>query len=102
MQWWAYLAWGAFGGALVEGLDFGAAIRRIGDWPWNAVKKLRATPYLTAIAVRLIMGGGLALAAGMSGLVSSPLAAVTLGIATPLMVSKLGELTSAEYGRVES
>jgi hypothetical protein len=81
--------WGLFGGALVAGLDFMAVVGRIGDWPWKAPKKLRAGPYVAATLVRLVLSGGLALAAGESGLVSNALSAVTIGVATPLIVEKL-------------
>jgi hypothetical protein len=46
-------------------------------------------PYLAATLVRLALGAGLALAADKSGLVSNPLSAVTIGIATPLVAEKL-------------
>lgn len=81
--------WGLFGGALVAGLDFIAIVGRIGDWPWRARKKLRAGPYLAATLVRLMLGAGLASAASESGLVTNPLSAVIIGIATPLIAEKL-------------
>lgn len=89
MGWVATACWGLFGGALVAGLDFIAVVGRIGDWPWRARKKLRAGPYVAATFVRLLLGAGLALAAGESGLVTSPLSAITVGVATPLIVEKL-------------
>lgn len=89
MSWPEVALWGLFGGALVTGLDFIAVVGRISDWPWRARKKLRAGPYLAATLVRLMLGAGLALAAGKSGLVSNPLSAVTIGIATPLVAEKL-------------
>jgi hypothetical protein len=98
--WAATVLWGLFGGVLVAGLDFIAVVGRIGDWPWRARKKLRAGPYVAATLVRLLLGAGLALAAGQSGLVSNALSAVTIGIATPLIVEKLAragtQLTARE------
>jgi hypothetical protein len=89
MGWLEVTLWGLFGGALVAGLDFIAVVGRIGDWPWRARKKLRAGPYLAATLVRLALSGGLALAAGRSGLVPTALSAVMIGVATPLIVEKL-------------
>lgn len=89
MGWPEVALWGLFGGALVIGLDFIAVVGRIGDWPWKDQKKLRAGPYLAAMLVRLMLGAGLAVAAGKSGLVSNPLSAITIGVATPLFTEKL-------------
>src|SRR4051794_21903137 len=94
--------WGLFGGALVAGLDFVAVVARAGDWPWRARKKLRAGPYLAATAVRLVLGAGLAVAAGQSHLITNALAAVTIGVATPLIVEKLARVgTSLPVGSLE-
>lgn len=79
----------------MAGLDFVAVVTRIGDWPWKARKRLRLGPYLAATAVRILLGAGLALAAGQSGLVSNSLSAVTIGIATPLIVEKLARAGTA-------
>jgi hypothetical protein len=95
------MLWGLFGGALVAGLDFVAVVTRIGDWPWKARKKLRPGPYVVATAVRIALGAGLAVAAGQSGMVTNALAAVTLGIATPLVVEKLARAGSALAGVAE-
>lgn len=87
--WLATALWGLFGGALVAGLDFIAVVGRIGDWPWRARKKLRAGPYVAATLVRLLLGAGLALAAGQSGLASNALSAVMIGVAAPLIIEKI-------------
>jgi hypothetical protein len=87
---WALTAfWGLFGGTLVAGLDFIAVVGRIGDWPWKTRKKLRAGPYVAATLVRLMLGAGLAVAVGQSGLALNALSAVMIGVATPLIVEKL-------------
>ena len=95
MGWYGYVLWGLFGGVLVAGLDFVAVVGRIGDWPWRARKKLRAGPYAAATLVRISLGGGLALAAGQSALITNPVAAIGVGVATPLIVDKLGQAVSA-------
>jgi hypothetical protein len=98
VHWVATALWGLFGGALVTGLDFIGVVGRIGDWPWKARKKLRVGPYLAATIVRLLLGAGLAAAAGQSGLVTNPLTAVTIGVATPLIVEKLAR-AGTEFSR---
>jgi hypothetical protein len=93
--WVATALWGLFGGTLVAGLDFIAVVGRIGDWPWKARKKLRAGPYVAATLVRLLLSAGLAVAAGQSGLALNALLAVTIGVATPLIVEKLARAGTA-------
>jgi hypothetical protein len=83
------MLWGTLGGALVVGLEFVGIVRRTGDWPWRARKELRPAPYVVATLVRLLLGSGLAAAAGQSHLVANSVTAVTIGIATPLIVEKL-------------
>lgn len=89
-----YLGWGIFGGLLVAGLDFVGAVGRIGDWPWGDGRRMRIGPYSAAMAVRVALGGGLALAAGQSGLIINAISAVGVGVATPLVVEKLGQTGS--------
>lgn len=91
MEWDQCLLWGMLGGALVVGLEFVSTVRRTGDWPWKARTKLRPGPYAVATLVRLLLGSGLAAAAGQSHLVTNALIAVTIGIATPLIVEKLAQ-----------
>ncbi len=98
MAWWAFLVWGVFGSVLVEGLDLAATVRRRGDWPWIGRKTVRATPYLTMLAVRAGLGGGLALGIGLSEQIATPVAAITVGVATPLIVARLSEATDPTQG----
>jgi hypothetical protein len=88
MAWLPSLLWGLLGGALVAGVDFITIVGETGDVPW---KKLRATPYFSAVVVRILISGGLAAAAGESAIISNPLAAVMVGAATPLIVDKLAK-----------
>lgn len=71
------------------GLEFVTVIARLGTWPWRGRKRMQPGPYLAAMVVRLFLGAGLALAFGRSGMVLNPLTAVTIGVATPLIVEKL-------------
>ncbi len=83
--------WGLFGGFAVEGLDLYTAVRRHGRWPWQSGKPREAGPwaYLIAELVRLAIGAGLALAAGASDQITTPFAALAVGVAAPLVVERL-------------
>jgi hypothetical protein len=91
VAWFEAAVWGLFGGLLVAGLDFVTVVGRIGDWPWKSRKRLRVGPYTAATLVRLVLSAGLTVAFARSGMELSPLAAVTVGIATPLIVEKLAQ-----------
>jgi hypothetical protein len=95
---WGALGYGAFGGFLVESLAFVAAIQQGGRWPWKIKGKPRLGPYLTAVVVRLLAGGGLAFTLAESGQVSGPVAAAAVGIATPVIVEKLGQRAAVALG----
>jgi hypothetical protein len=101
VHWIEAALWGLLGGAVVAGLDFSAVIAHLGDWPWRGRKKLRGGPYLAGTTVRLLAGGGLAAAFGQSGLVSNALMALTIGVATPLIVEKLAQVGVEVTGRAQ-
>ena len=84
-----YAAWGLFGGFAVEGLEFAAAIRRTGKWPWRKRGEPGPLPLLTSIVIRLAVGAGLAAAAGEASQVSGPFGALAVGVAAPLLVEQL-------------
>lgn len=92
MNWVHAALWGVAGGFVIEGLDLYAALRRHHQWPW----KVRGPGHYAGIVgyvigewVRLLAGGVVAGAAAASGQVSGPLAALVLGLATPVVVEKL-------------
>ncbi|MEV0066111.1 hypothetical protein [Amycolatopsis sp. NPDC050768] len=97
MQWVEAGLWGLAGGFIAEGLDLYSVVRAKGTWPWRVPAPDAETPvpgpgaYLIVETIRLLIGGLLAGAAAASGQVSGPLAAVAIGIATPLVVVKLAE-----------
>lgn len=95
MTWWGFLLWGAFGGVLVEGLDFASLVRH-GMWPWERRKSARAVPYLTGLALRVVLGGGLAMGIGLSQQINTPIAAIAIGVATPLIVARLSEAADTQ------
>jgi hypothetical protein len=83
--------WGLFGGFAVEGLDLYTAVRRHGRWPWRDRKRREAGPwaYLCAELIRLAIGAGLATAAAASHQVDTPMAALAVGVAAPIIIERL-------------
>jgi hypothetical protein len=75
--------WGLFGAAAVEGLEWRAITLRTKAWPWKW--RDQRWPYLTSVAIRLVIGAGLAAAAGGS----NRMGAVAIGVAAPLIIEKL-------------
>jgi hypothetical protein len=86
---WQYAMWGLFGGFAVEGLEFAAAIRRIAGWPWQQPNEPGLLPLMVSVVIRLVIGSGLAIAAGTSGQISGPFGALAVGAAAPLLVEQL-------------
>jgi hypothetical protein len=89
-----FAVWGLFGGFAVEGLEFTAAIRRGGRWPWQQPGEPGALPFAVSVIVRLAVGAGLAAAAGVADQISGPFGAVALGVAAPLVVEQLARQVS--------
>jgi hypothetical protein len=84
------LIWGLFGGFAVEGLDFIAQSRRPpAGWPWKRPGHPGLGPYAISIIIRLLVGGGLAVATTLSEYPVGPLGALGIGVAAPLIVEKL-------------
>lgn len=103
-----FVLWGLFGGFSVEGLDLYTAIRGHRRWPWQRdpakkeggtgsaaddpeVNEPGAAAYLVAGLIRLVIGAGLALAAGASNQIDSPVAAIAVGVAAPLIFERLAK-----------
>jgi hypothetical protein len=94
MTTWVHAAlWGLFGSFAVEGLDFYTAVVRQQRWPWHTQvdgpHKTGVLGYCVAELIRLVIGGGLAGGAMLSGQIGTPFAAIALGIAAPLVVQRL-------------
>lgn len=95
VNWVQAALWGVAGGFVLEGLEFHAALRRHGRWPWKVTgrgARVGTAGYLIAELIRLMAGGILAGAASASGQVSGPLAALAIGVAAPVMVERLTAL----------
>lgn len=86
-----YLLWGIFGGSAVEGLEFSRAIRATGSWPWRLRGEPGALPYAVSVVVRLLVGGGLALALGLDHQIIGVFGALTCGVAAPLILEQLAQ-----------
>lgn len=86
---WQYATWGLFGGFAVDGLEFAAAIRRVGGWPWHQPGEPGPLPFTISVLIRLAVGAGLAAAGGSTGQVSGPFGAVAVGVAAPLLIEQL-------------
>jgi hypothetical protein len=86
---WQYGLWGLFGGFAVDGLEFVGAIRRVGGWPWRLPGEPGPLPLAVSVLIRLVVGAGLAAAAGSTGQVGGPFGAVAMGAAAPLLIEQL-------------
>jgi len=95
VDWLQAALWGIAGGFVVEGLELQAVLKKRRKWPWHVrgpgVRASR-TAYLIAEAIRLLIGGILAAATAASGQVSTPLAALAIGVAAPVLVERLTSL----------
>lgn len=91
MTWIEAALWGLFGGFAVEGLDLYGAVRRRGCWPWQVrgPREVGALGYFVAELVRLFIGSGLAWALAASQQVTTPVGALAVGVAAPLIVDRL-------------
>lgn len=89
MYWWEAALWGSFGGFALEASEFSSCIRRTGSWPWRLPAEPSALAFGVSVAIRLIVSTGLTVAAAQSGQVQTVFAALTTGLAAPLIVEQL-------------
>lgn len=80
--------WGFFGGFGAEAsVVFALRHRRLKDFPhW-----LKSWPYYAVALVMMIIGGGIALAYGSSGITLNAILAIQIGASAPLILRKLAE-----------
>jgi hypothetical protein len=81
--------WGFVGGAILESLEFSAAIRRVRGWPWQQKDEPSFTPLFASVVLRLGAGAGLAAGAAASGQIAGVFSALVLGITAPLVVERI-------------
>lgn len=84
--------WGLVGVALVEVYGLWSAAGRGGAprWPWRDARDVpRVDGYAVAVACRAVMGAGLNAVYAAAHQTNGPLAAVTIGIAAPLIIQHM-------------
>lgn len=87
-DWGKFAFWGMAGGIAVLGLEFWTSVRALdGHLP----ERCKRIPYWVGEAVRVAIGGILAVALGGASQVTAPLGALTVGVATPLVIARLTE-----------
>jgi hypothetical protein len=80
--------WGLLGSGALEGLQFIADSRRVGDWPWRAKGWPGPGLYLCTALIRVAVGAIVAGALGASHQIDTAIAALFAGIGAPLLVQK--------------
>ncbi|RSM99528.1 hypothetical protein DMB42_42265 [Nonomuraea sp. WAC 01424] len=92
MDGWVFALWGLGGGLAIEALDFIKAVRRVGHgWPWRYPYGPGGGPYLVSVLGRVVASAVVAGAAGASVNGMTPLVALSLGAAAPLILEKLSQ-----------
>ncbi|MER6515104.1 hypothetical protein ABT158_50470 [Nonomuraea sp. NPDC001636] len=96
---WMFALWGLGGGLAIEALDFIKAVRRVGHgWPWRYPYGPGGGPYLVSVLGRAAASAVVAGAAGASVNGMTPLIAVGLGAAAPLILEKLSQQIPVQAG----
>ncbi|MET7898172.1 hypothetical protein [Streptomyces mirabilis] len=91
MMWWQACLWGALGAGLVETGEMWQLHRTQERFPWAKDGKPQIKRYLFAVFLRCFMAIGITAVYGGSGQVAGPLAAVTLGIAAPIVIQQIAD-----------
>lgn len=86
MDWWEFGIWGLAGGLLIEALEVQNAARLNGGILPPAYT---GWAFWIGEVIRVLGGGALAVAFGQSAVVTTPVAAMAIGISTPVIVEKL-------------
>jgi hypothetical protein len=95
VNWLEFAAWGGFGGLAVELAEFYGVLQRHKTWPWHLTGEPGRAIFLVAVAIRIVLGGGLAWGLGISGEVSGAIGAITTGVTAPLVLDQLGRRLSS-------
>jgi hypothetical protein len=96
MIWWQALLWGVFGGLALDAVDF-YQLSRSAAWRRNL--ELASRDYLLlggGVVVRVLIGGGVAVAAVESNQVAGPVGAVAMGAGAPLILQQLAKVVAVE------
>jgi hypothetical protein len=89
MSLWTYALWGLLGALCVEALELYGAMHRAQGFPWRQPNEVPLGPYLVSVVIRVVLGAGLAAAAGAASQVTGVFGAFGAGVAAPLILEKL-------------
>jgi hypothetical protein len=95
MSLYAAALWGLIGAGAMEAWELYGAIHRLRGFPWNKPGEVAMAPFLVAVALRLLLGIGLATAFVASGQADGPVGALAVGIAAPKLLEQLAQHTVA-------
>ena len=99
---WLATVWGLTGALCVEALELYAHIRRTSNWDWRCPVDQGMVPFVVTVVIRVGVGAALAAAFAGSNQVSGPLAAFTLGVASPMVVTRLASAIPLSGGPSDS
>ena len=85
---WEAVVWGVFGGVVVDGIELVKVIRA---YRGRLPPDVRRWAYWIAELLRLVIGGGLAVALNDAGQISGAFGALAVGAAAPLIAEKLSQ-----------
>jgi hypothetical protein len=96
VSWWEYAVYGAAGALAVELIEFYGAVRRTGGWPRSRMGEPGPLPLLGSVAIRIMLGAGLAWVLSGMQQVSGPAGALAVGIAAPLFLEQMAKQFPAQ------
>lgn len=96
MSLWAAALWGLVGAAAIEAWDLYGAIHRVKGFPWKCAGEVALVPYLVSVALRVLLGVGMAAAFVASGQADGPVGAVAIGIAAPKLLEQLARHAASQ------
>ncbi|MER5548793.1 hypothetical protein ACWDBD_05045 [Streptomyces sp. NPDC001118] len=93
MTWWQAAVWGVAGGFALDAVAIYRSVRTHRRWPWQERKpgdgEAGAVAYTIAGVAVWMVGGGLASAADLTGQISGPIGALTIGAAAPYIIERI-------------
>jgi hypothetical protein len=96
MSLWAAALWGLIGASAIEAWDLYSAIHRVKGFPWKFAGEVALAPYLVSVALRVLLGVGMAIAFVASGQAAGPVGAVAIGIAAPKLLEQLARQVGSQ------
>jgi hypothetical protein len=96
MSLWTAALWGLIGAAAIEAWDLYGAIHRVKGFPWDFAGEVALVPYLVSVALRVLLGVGMAIAFVASGQADGPVGVVAIGIAAPKLLEQLARHAASQ------